>query len=381
MSKFDKYLLSQLLAIFGFFSLSIIGIYWINLSVSLFEQVVGSGNTLGLFLELSFLSLPSLTATVLPIAAFIGTIYVINRFVRESELLVMQSIGMSAFQIAKPVMIFGTIVMVISLFLMNVIAPYAEKVKIVRLAYMTEAATSKLLKVGRFIHPTQNQTLYIREISLDGELLDVFLNDHTNTAQTVTYSSKKALFVRSNTGPKLVMFDGLAQNFNHTTSVLGVTAFESFTFEFENNKNSGVKMRRAELAELSTVSLLLNTEEVLKIMGYRTNRMGLLLFEGHNRIAQPMQALTVSMLALAAMMVGGFTRFSLWRPIALAVGIILLLHFINTTSMGVVRHNAFVWPLTYASNIVGISVSLVLYLWVNRTRSLPRRNQTLDRTA
>ncbi|MDP5333247.1 MAG: LptF/LptG family permease, partial [Paracoccaceae bacterium] len=103
MSKFDKYLLSQLLAIFGFFSLSIIGIYWINLSVSLFEQVVGSGNTLGLFLELSFLSLPNLTATVLPIAAFIGTIYVINRFVRESELLVMQSIGMSAFQIAKPV--------------------------------------------------------------------------------------------------------------------------------------------------------------------------------------------------------------------------------------------------------------------------------------
>ncbi|MDP5352596.1 MAG: LptF/LptG family permease, partial [Paracoccaceae bacterium] len=100
MSKFDKYLLSQLLAIFGFFSLSIIGIYWINLSVSLFEQVVGSGNTLGLFLELSFLSLPNLIATVLPIAAFIATIYVINRFVRESELLVMQSIGMSAFQIA-----------------------------------------------------------------------------------------------------------------------------------------------------------------------------------------------------------------------------------------------------------------------------------------
>ncbi|MDO7655567.1 MAG: LPS export ABC transporter permease LptF, partial [Paracoccaceae bacterium] len=64
MSKFDKYLLSQLLAIFGFFSLSIIGIYWINLSVSLFEQVVGSGNTLGLFLELSFLSLPNLIATV-----------------------------------------------------------------------------------------------------------------------------------------------------------------------------------------------------------------------------------------------------------------------------------------------------------------------------
>ena len=378
MSKFDKYLLSQLLAIFGFFSLSIIGIYWINLSVSLFEQVVGSGNTLGLFLELSFLSLPNLTATVLPIAAFIGTIYVINRFVRESELLVMQSIGMSAFQIARPVMIFGTTVMVISLFLMNALAPYAERVKIERFEYMTQTATSKLLTVGRFIHPKQNQTLYIREISFDGELHDVFLNDHTNPAQTVTYSSKKALFIRSNTGPKLVMLDGLAQDFNHTTSVLGVTKFESFTFEFEGNKSGRIEVRTAEPAELSTASLLFTTKETSNTMGYR---MGPLLFEGHNRIAQPMQSLTVAMLALAAMMVGGFTRFSLWRQIALAVGIMFLLHFINTTSMGLVRNNAFLWPLTYASNIVGISVSLMLYLWVNRTRRLPRRNQILDRTA
>ena len=174
------------------------------------------------------------------------------------------------------------------------------------------------------------------------------------------------------------MLDGLAQNFNHTTSVLGVTKFESFTFEFEGNKSGRIEVRTAEPAELSTASLLFTTKETSNTMGYR---MGPLLFEGHNRIAQPMQSLTVAMLALAAMMVGGFTRFSLWRQIALAVGIMFLLHFINTTSMGLVRNNAFLWPMTYASNIVGISVSLMLYLWVNRTRRLPRRNQILDRTA
>ena len=45
MSRFDRYLLSQLLALFGFFSLVLVAIYWVNRAVSLFDQIIGGGQS------------------------------------------------------------------------------------------------------------------------------------------------------------------------------------------------------------------------------------------------------------------------------------------------------------------------------------------------
>ncbi len=35
MSKFDRYMLSQLMTLFGFFALILVSVYWINRAVSL----------------------------------------------------------------------------------------------------------------------------------------------------------------------------------------------------------------------------------------------------------------------------------------------------------------------------------------------------------
>jgi lipopolysaccharide export system permease protein len=372
-SKFDRYLLSQLLVLFSFFALSIVAIYWINLSVDLFDKIVGSGHDLSLFFEISFLSLPNLIATVLPIAAFISTIYAINRFLRESELLIMQSTGMSAFQIARPVMIFGLIVTLMSLILMNIVSPYSETVKINRYKSIAQTATSKLLTVGKLIHPEKNQTLYIREISADGQLHDIFLNDQSDPLLTLTYSSKNALFIRTNNGPKLVMLDGMAQFLNLNTGVLGVTKFSSFTVDLQKDNGSNDKYRTPDLAEISTWNLIFHAVDLTKTGRYEK---GSIMFEAHNRIAQPLQGLTVSLLALGAMLIGGFSRFSLWRQIGLAIAIMIVLHLVNTTTMGIVRRNWVLWPLTYTATFLGTILSLSAYAFVGRKRHPGRARLT-----
>ena len=41
LTRFDGYLLSQLLGVFGFFSLVMVAVYWVNRAVRLFDQLIG----------------------------------------------------------------------------------------------------------------------------------------------------------------------------------------------------------------------------------------------------------------------------------------------------------------------------------------------------
>ena len=66
MPRFDRYLLVQLLAVFGFFALVLVSVYWVNRAVGLFEQLIGDGQTALVFLEFSLLTLPNVIRVVLP---------------------------------------------------------------------------------------------------------------------------------------------------------------------------------------------------------------------------------------------------------------------------------------------------------------------------
>ncbi|MCU0903725.1 MAG: LptF/LptG family permease, partial [Tabrizicola sp.] len=58
-SRFDRYLLSQFLALFGFFALVLVAVYWVNRAVGLFDQLIGDGQSALVFLEFSILTLPN----------------------------------------------------------------------------------------------------------------------------------------------------------------------------------------------------------------------------------------------------------------------------------------------------------------------------------
>ena len=121
--RFDRYLLSQLLILFGFFALVLVLVYWVNRAVVLFDQLIANGQSALVFLEFSALTLPGVIRIVLPIAAFAGTLYVTNRLTAESELVVVQATGFSPWRLARPVLLFGIIVFVLASILAHVLVP------------------------------------------------------------------------------------------------------------------------------------------------------------------------------------------------------------------------------------------------------------------
>ncbi|MFP4275773.1 MAG: LptF/LptG family permease, partial [Paracoccaceae bacterium] len=70
MARFDRYMLSQLMVVFGFFSLVMVLVYWINRAVLLFDELISDGQTAWVFLEFTLLSLPNVIRMVLPMSAF-----------------------------------------------------------------------------------------------------------------------------------------------------------------------------------------------------------------------------------------------------------------------------------------------------------------------
>ena len=110
MPRLDRYLLAQLMGLFGFFALVLVSIYWLNRAVLLFDQLISDGQSAMVVFEFTALSLPYVIRVVLPIAAFAATIYAINKLSSESELVVMQAIGASPWRLGRPVLMFGAIV-------------------------------------------------------------------------------------------------------------------------------------------------------------------------------------------------------------------------------------------------------------------------------
>lgn len=368
MSRFDRYLLSQLLTLFGFFSLVLVAIYWINQAVLLFERLIGDGQSTLVFLEFSILTLPRVIQVVLPVSAFVATIYGINRLMQESELVVMQATGFSAMRLARPVLYFGLTVAVMMLVLMHVLVPASRATLAVRTAEISQNVTSRFLSDGQFMHPASGITLYIREITLNGELNDVFLADDSSTTTRATYTASRALLVRGDNGPKLVMLDGMVQNINRGDGRMSVTRFADFTYDLGGLIASGETIGRT-LEELSTRELLNPTETLIA----ETNETrAAFLFEGHSRFSQPLLATASALIGFSALLLGAFSRFGLWRQILFAVLLLIGMQLINTWTTGIALRDVRAWPLAYGAPLFGLGISLFLLWLAQRPRRLPR---------
>ena len=234
LARFDRYVLSQLFVLFGFFSLVLVSVYWINRAVILFDRLIADGQPASVFLEFTALSLPNVIRMVLPMSAFAASVYVTNRLASESELVVMQATGYSPWRLARPVVMFGFIVGTFMMVLTQYLVPSSLEQLRFRENEITGSLSSQLLREGEFMNPTKGVTFYIREITPEGVLKDVFLSDRRNEGRTTTYSSVDGFLVNEPTGPKLVMVSGATHTLNEDTRKLTKTKFTDFSYSISS---------------------------------------------------------------------------------------------------------------------------------------------------
>ena len=366
-TRLDRYILAQLLRVFGFFALVLVSVYWVNRAVSLFDQLISDGQPLSVFLEFTALSLPMLIRTVLPIAAFVAATYVTLALLRSSEMTVAQAAGISPLRMAWPVVVFGLIVTVFLAVLMNFLIPEARSQLARRQAEVAQNITSSLLQDGVFQHPAEGITFFIAEITPEGVLRGIYLSDARSALQRVDYTARTALIVPDRTGPKLVMIDGQAQIHDRRSGRLSVTGFGDFTYDL--SALAGPIGGGRSVYELPTRLLLAPTPALLE---ETRATEALFRFELVSRFVDGFAALAAALLGYAALVAGGFSRLGFWREVLLAVVLIALVQVLTNVVTGPAMRSASLAWLGAVPLVLAMAVSLGLMLWATRRRR-PRR--------
>lgn len=362
-------MLSQLMMLFGFFALVLVSVYWVNRAVILFDRLIADGQPISTFIEFTVLSLPAVIKLVLPIACFAAATYVTNRLSSESELVVMQSTGFSPWRLTRPVLIFGLLVggmmAALSLFLTPLSLTQLDQ----REREVAENATARLLTEGTFLQPTQGIVFYIRDISADGVLHDVFLSDQSNPDQNVTYTANEAYLVKAESGPKLIMVDGLAQIVTKSDQRLFTTNFADFTYDISDLLGATGNTKKS-LQRTSTWQLIQRPAEIATLLNLDR---GWIAAELHGRFVQIITCVIASLVGFATLTLGGFSRFGVWQNIVYAFAILIVLEALKNGVTDPVRKDADLWFIMYAPSALG--AVLVYLMLLIQTRSFRMRKR------
>jgi len=367
-ARFDRYMLSQLMVFFGLFALVLVFVYWINRAVRLFDQIIASGESASVFLELSFLTLPGVIKLVVPVAGFAATVYVTNRLSNESELVIVQSTGFSPWRIARPVLVFGLIVAAFAGLLAHVLVPASLARLAERQDDIAENVTARLLVEGRFLHPSDGVTFYIAGITPEGELDDVFLADARTPGRRTTYAADRGLLVRNEASPRLIMLDGMMQRLDEETGRLSVTRYDQLTLDIASILGTPGRSR-SDVTEKSTAALLAAPPELLEQT--RSSR-GEALYEAHGRMTHTLLAVTAPLLGFSTLLLGGFSRFGIWRRVVGAVALLVIIQSfaLAISALPIAQPN--LWPVYYVPTALSLAVA-ALILWLSARPGLFRR--------
>lgn len=365
MARFDRYLLSRYLMFFGFFTLVLVAVYWVNRAVLLLSKLIADGQSAWVFLEMSALIVPSVILELAPAAAYVAAAYATNRLASDSELVVMQATGFSPWRLARPAALFGLIVAALLMVLAHVLVPLSRAAIADRTVAMAENMAGQFLREATFQYPADGVTFYIRRIDERGELREVFLYDGRDVAERNIFTARRALFLRSDQGPRLVLFDGMIQTFTPEDQRLSVTRFDDLSYDLSEILGPA-DARPTDPYALPTAQLLWPSDEMLAASGAARARV---IYEGHLRFAQPFLALAGALIGFSSLLIGGFTRFSLWKQIMGGAVVLAAVQMTGNAAASVGMQDARLWPLVWLAPIVGLAAALA-FLWV---ASLPRK--------
>lgn len=362
MGHFDRYLLGQLTRAFGFFALILVAIYWVNRAVLLLDTLLADGQSALVFLEFTALALPGIIRITLPLAAFAGALYVTNRLASDSELVVMQATGFSAWRLARPVAVFGLLVAVGMLVLTHVLGPMAQSRLERREAEVAQNLAARLLTAGQFRRAAAGVTVFVRAVTPAGELEDVFLSDRR--AGDVTYTARRAYLLRSDQGPQLVMVDGLVQQL--VDGRLSVTRFDDLTYNVAELIPSATRTRLSK-REISTSELLRAAPDIQQATGHDAAR---LVYEAHSRSNQAFLAAVAALVGFVPLLFGGFSRFGLGPQMGWAVALVITLMAVDGVGADMAQTRVQNWPFAYLSTALGLAVIAALLATLSRPRRL-----------
>jgi lipopolysaccharide export system permease protein len=368
MPLIERYLFRQLAVptLWATAALGALGL--LSQSLSGLDIIVDSRQTIWVFVRLTLLAMPLLISILAPVALFTAALITLNRLHSEREITVCFAGGMSRWAVIAPAMRLAVIAALASLFINLWIQPLCQRALRDETNAVRGDLAATMIREGDFAYPAPGVTVYAQEVGRQGMIKNLFVDQKGKDGTELTFTARYARIIKRNGTPVLLMLDGSVQSFKD--GKLGYGTFRENGYDLkEVNVQGPIKRYKASdrfLHELLYPDLTQDWE--------KKNRKKL-ISEGHSRLASPLYNIAVMMLALAAVLGGGFSRLGYAKRIAafsLAAVIIRILGFgVQALAEKSVAMNLLQYSVPLAATAWGVYVLFRRQPGAQRRRKAP----------
>lgn len=317
---------------------SLTSIVWLTQALRFIDFIVNRGVSVLTFIKLTALIIPSLLYVVLPLTMFIAVIFIYSKLLGDSELVVLQSAGLSRFQISKPVIMIGIGAALIAYFISLYALPVTYRQFKDMQVFLRDNYASMLLQEEVFNTPMEGMTVFVRERDPNSGLLKgILVHDNRNIHNPVTMMAQRGQLLQTTKGPRFQLYEGNRQEVRDGR--LSFLKFDSYSIDLSfYAKSEQARDRKPE-------ELFLH--ELFQIAQEQPARKGELLAEAHQRILWPLYNLLLAMFAAAMLLSGQFNRRGNWRRVSLSAFMAVVIIGLGLSMQNIVADNIMLIPLAY----------------------------------
>jgi lipopolysaccharide export system permease protein len=359
MKIYLRYLLWQLALPTLFATLAFSGAVWLSQSLRFVDLIVNKGLPLTTFLYLTLLLFPSLLLVILPFALFCAVLFVYYRLIQESELIVMQAVGLSHLQLTLPGLALAGIITAIG---------YANSLYLMPAAFrdfrdlqyeIRRDFSHVLLQPGVFNTPVPDLTVYVRDHHEDGSLSGILVHDERNQTLPVTMMAEQGMLLQGENGPLFVLEHGNRQELDLSAGSrknLSILHFERYTLDLA--AAAAPPEERFRKPKELFLDELLNPDEP----GISDARRRELLAEAHKRLTWPLNAAVFALIGITVLLTRRFDRRGPGRSILIAVLSAVGVQSLSMAAGSLAEQSLAVVPLLYLATIAPIGVCIALLM-------------------
>ena len=355
MKSLDRYLFRQLVFGTAAVTVAITFAVWLAQSLRFIDFLVNRGLPVGQFFRLTLLLLPSFMVVALPIAVFVSVLFIMQKAMQDSELVVLRAAGMSPFQIMRPALALGFLVMGLVYGLTTYLQPLSAREFRALQLDVRDNYISVFIQEGVFNTLGDSITLYVRDRDASGGLHGILAHDSRDPEHPSTLVAESGALIRTAEGPRIVLINGIRQEMGKQPGDLSSLQFDRYTLDIRRPDTSSggffLEERERYLGELFSPPETNLPEHTIKEF----------IAEGHGRLSNPLYVIALAMIAAAAMLYGDFNRRGQQKRLAVAIASAGSLMAVQFALQDLVGRNLEAVPIMYLVPLLAI-VAVVLLL-------------------
>ncbi|WEZ83889.1 LPS export ABC transporter permease LptF [Rhizobium sp. 32-5/1] len=347
---FETYILRRVFQMFLTALLPVLGIIWTTQALQRINLVTDTGQSIGAFLQLATLILPTIIPLVLPFALVIGITQTLTTMNNDSELTVIEAAGGSRSIIVRPIMMLSVALALFSFAVDNFVEPVVRQAARQMIATAHADLLSSVVQENTFRKVADGLYVQVASRRNNGVLGGIFVADSRNPGYELIYYAREGAVDEKSSA--LVMRDGEVHR-KLPDGGVSIIKFDSYAFDLTDlTKMAGAATIRAQDRSLGYL-LAPDTEEE----NYKKNP-GAYDAELHRRFTEWTFPILFGLIALVVSSDARSHREARLHPMVRALLITLVLRWATFYVANNAEDSRLFIPLMYAIPLATAAVTI-----------------------